>query len=127
MAYTQDGDRFGAPAAADFSAEGAGQYRAVKRDAAGSVVLCAANDTGFEGILQDTPAVGRTATVKTMATSKAVIGAAVVNGALLTSDAAGRFVTATVGQRVLARAHAAGSGTGVIIPVRIQNGLSTAP
>lgn len=129
MAYTQDGDRIGGKAKLDYSAEGAGQYRGVREIVAepGVYELCTANDPAFAGIMQDNPAAGRTLTVKTMSSSKAVAGAAFANRANLTTDANGRFVLATVGQRVLARALAPAAALGDIVPVRIRPGLELAP
>lgn len=126
MAYGQDGDRVAYASDADYSAEGSGQYRGVKRTATG-VVLCGAADAAFLGILQDNPALGRTATVKAGGRSKAVAGAAIAINALLTTDAAARFVTATTGQRVHARALESASGSGVLLAVSILPGPSLAP
>ncbi len=121
MAYAQDGGKVSYPSDADYSADGSGQYRAVRRTATG-IVLCGAADAGFLGILQDDPALGEWGTVKTRDVSKASIGAAVAAGARLTTDAAGRLVTAVAGNPIVARALEAGAASGHLISVEV--GLS---
>lgn len=116
MAYGQEGDRVAYAADADYSTTG--QYRAVKRSTTG-IVLCGANSVAFLGVLQDDPAAGEAGTVKTGGLSKAVAGAAFAAGIQLTTDSAGRFVTATTGQQVLAESREPAAALGDITTVDV--------
>lgn len=119
--YGQAGDRRAYTSDANYSADGTGQYRAVKRTATG-IVLCGVADVDFLGILQDDPATGQSGTVKTMGGSKAVVGANVAITDELTTDAAGRLVPATTGQVIVARpleATTLGSGTIIAVEIRV--------
>ena len=120
-AYGQARDLRAYPSDANYSVDGTGQYRAVKRTATG-IVLCGAADIDFLGILQDDPATGQAGTVKTFGASKAVAGAAIVVTDELTTDAAGRLVPATTGQIIVGRPLEAASGTGVIFAMEIRAG-----
>lgn len=122
QSYGQAGDLRAYPSDANYSADGTGQYRAVKRTATG-IVLCGAADVDFLGILQDDPALGQAGTVKTTGASKAVCGANVAITDELTTDSAGRLVAATTGQVIVARPLEANTGgSGVIIAVEIRVG-----
>lgn len=123
VAYSQDGALRAEPAAANYSADGTGQYRAVKRTATG-VVLCGAADVDFAGILQNDPATGENATYKVRDVSKAVAGG-VINANLteeLTTDADGRLVPATTGQVIVGRPLEGASGSGVLFAMEIRPG-----
>lgn len=116
MAYAQDGGKVAYPADTDLSVTG--QYRAVKRTATG-IALCGAADAGFLGILQDDPLAGESGTVKTRDVSKAVAGAAVAVGALLTTDAVGRLVPAALGNPAVARALEAAAADSDLFAVEV--------
>jgi len=126
MAYGQDGDYIEGKADADFSIEGTAQYRGAKRTATG-IALCAVNDADFAGILYNNPRLGQSASVKRGGSCKGVAGAAFARGAKVTTDANGRFVTATVGQRVHATAEQAATASGDLVALHIRPGLETAP
>lgn len=121
MAYGQDGTRRAYASDTNYSVDGTGQYRAVKRTATG-VILCGAADIDFLGILQDDPALGEAATVKTDGATKAVAGGAIVITDELTTDAAGRIVAATTGQVIVGRPLEVASGTGVVFAMEIRAG-----
>ncbi len=122
QSYGQAGDLRAYPSDANYSADGTGQYRGVKRTATG-IVLCGAADVDFLGILQDDPALGQAGTVKTSGASKAVAGANIAITDELTTDNAGRLVAATTGQVIVARPLEANTGgSGVIIAVEIRVG-----
>lgn len=121
MAYSQDGPLRSFPSDADYSADGTGQFRAVKRTATG-IVLCGAADIDFLGILQDDPATGQGATVKVYGSTKAVAGGAILITDELTTDAAGRIVAATTGQVIVGRPLEVASGTGVLFAMEIRAG-----
>ena len=121
MANGQDGTRRAYASDANYSVDGTGQYRAVKRTATG-VILCGAADIDFLGILQDDPALGEAATVKTDGATKAVAGGAIVITDELTTDAAGRIVAATTGQVIVGRPLEVASGTGVVFAMEIRAG-----
>lgn len=122
MAYGQSGGKVAYAADADYSVTG--QYRAVKRTATG-IVLCGANSNDFLGVLQDDPKAGEAGTVKTRDVSKVVAGAAFVTGTELTSDATGRFVTATAGQHVLAVALEPAAAAGELTSAEVgRRGLA---
>lgn len=115
MAYGQEGDRSAYPADADLSTTG--QYRAVVRTATGIALAGAA--VRIYGILQDDPRAGEAGTVKKRGTSKAIAGAAFAAGVSLTTDAAGRFVTAAVGNPIVARSEEPAGALGHITTVDI--------
>lgn len=119
MAKSHDGPLMQDTSDADYSADGSGQFRGVKFSSTG-VVLCGAADAGFVGVLQNNPALGESATFKHSDGSEAIAGAAIAKGAKVTTDANGRFVTATTGQFVcgVARSAAAASGDRFSLLVR---------
>lgn len=91
-------------AAADLSAK---QYYAVKIDSNGQAALAAAGEPAV-GILQNKPIAGQSATVWAFGPrSKAVAGGTIAAGALVASDANGKFVTATTGKTNTSDAGAA--------------------
>ena len=103
-------------AGADLSSS---QFFAVKKTSAG-IVLAGAGEK-VAGILQNDPVSGDPANVRFIGGSKAVIGAAVVNGAFLASNANGKLVTATSNDNVCAQALEAGGADGEVINVLVQN------
>lgn len=111
MAKSHDGNLIQDTSDADLSADGAGMFRGVKFTSTG-FALCGANDVNFVGVLQNDPKLGESGTIKHSDVSKAIAGAAISKGALVTTDAAGRFVTATTGQNVCGRARSAAGGSG---------------
>lgn len=93
------------------------QYFFVTRAADGQIDPTGAA-AAADGVLQNDPdAAGKQATVATSpgTISKVVIGAAVTNNDLLEADSSGRGVTVSSG-KVLAKALAAGTAAGQIIP-----------
>jgi hypothetical protein len=79
-------------AAADLSTK---QFYGVKIDSNGKAALAAAGEFAI-GILQNNPALGVAATVRISGASKGIAGAAITAGALVTTDANGKIVTATL-------------------------------
>ena len=120
--FAQDGAFRAAPSSADYSADGTGQYRAVKLTGTGTVVLCGAADVDFAGVLQDNPASGETATYKVRDVSWAIAGAAIALTDELTTDAAGRFVPATTGQVIVGRPVSAAAASGDKFSLEIRPG-----
>lgn len=104
-------------AAADLSAN---QYQAVV-PSSGQVALAGADAQDVLGILQDNlgTAAGQAVQVGVAGKSKAKAGAAFAVDALLTTDATGRMVTATVGQHVHAVALQAAGAADEIVTVRL--------
>ncbi len=109
-------------AGADLSTK---QYYFVKQDASGSIVLCGAGEAAI-GSLKDDPTIGETGTVVVLGVGKVKAGAAFGIGANLTSDAAGRAVTAGASDAVngisLAAAGAANEIVSVLMVCRISAG-----
>jgi hypothetical protein len=103
---------FSLPAGADLTGK---QFHAVVVNSSGNAAAAAANALAV-GILQNKPTTGQPATICYDGVSKAAIGATVVAGAKLASDAAGKLITATTGQAVVGVALAGGA-TNDIIPV----------
>ena len=64
-----------------------------------TVALATAADTELVGLLQNKPESGVAAQVRRVGISKAVLGGTVTAGSRLTSDANGKTVAATSGQR----------------------------
>lgn len=73
-----------------------------------------------DGVLQDAPASGESASVMVDGVSKVVAGAAVVKGAEVMSSAAGKGITATAGSNIVGRALEAAGADGDIIAVLIS-------
>jgi len=117
MAYEQTLRTIGAPASADLSAA---QFCFVVVNSSGQLALPAAGGEA-EGILQDKPnGAGVYGEVGILGISKLVVGTAgVTAGDLLATDANGKAVTATTGNKILGRALATGAA-GTIIPALIQ-------
>lgn len=86
------------PAGADLSAA---QFLFVKLNSSGQIILAGAGEDAI-GILQDKPAAaGRAGAVGVRGRSKVVFGGTVAIGAYVTSDAAGKAVTAGSGEKTL--------------------------
>ena len=117
MAYEQTLRTVGLPASADLSAS---QFCFVAVNADGNLALPSAGGDA-DGILQDKPnALGVFGEVGILGVSKLVVGTAgVTAGDLLTTDAAGKAVTAASTNKILGRALASGA-SGIIIPALIQ-------
>lgn len=117
MAYEQTLRTIGAPASADLSAS---QFCFMTVNSSGQLALPSAGGDA-DGILQDKPnGVGVEGELAVLGISKLVVGTAGVTcGDLLTTDAAGKAVTATTGNKILGRALATGA-SGIIIPALIQ-------
>jgi len=104
------------PAGADLSAA-ANQYKAVKQDANGDIVLCSAITDRAIGILQNTPALGIPGEVMIIGESKYQADAAIAIGALLGVSADGQFVTVAAGaptQHWVGRSRTAPGAAGVL-------------
>lgn len=106
-----------APAAADFS-DGTFQYRAAVLNSSGQIAIAGA--AAFpDGILKNEPKAGEPARIEFYTgIHKARSGAAILRGALLTTNASGRFVTATTGQTATHKAFSAASSADVIFMVK---------
>jgi hypothetical protein len=127
MAHSSNTDEYGLPAAIDFSAL-TSPFRLLVMNGAGAWALCGA------GIRAD--AVG-SSPVKAgqiargwlphSAVRKIEAGAAIAAYASLMSDATGRVVTATTGNKIIGKALAAASAAGDLITVLYDTGLGTAP
>lgn len=107
-------------ASADLSAS---QWCAMKLDANGKLAVAGANQRHIAGVLVDDPAAAnRSGTVLTRGRVKVKAGAAISladGGTPLTTDASGRFVTATTGQFVHAIAYEAAGAANVLIEVEL--------
>ena len=117
MAYEQSLRSIGLPASADLSAS---QFCFMTVNSSGQLALPSAGGDA-DGILQDKPnAAAVEGELAVLGISKLVVGAAgVTAGDLLATDANGKAVTATTGNKILGRALATGAA-GVIIPALIQ-------
>lgn len=95
------------------------EYFACKRTSSG-VNLCGANEYA-DGIISEGKAAGLHTSFKTGNQLKAIAGAAIAIGASVTTDAAGKFVTATTGQKATGRARTAVvGGDGVIFSIDVD-------
>lgn len=106
------------PAAADLSGS---QYCAMTINSSGQAAVAAANSALVDGILHNNTADAANKMARLITLSgvvvKAKLGATVAIGALLTTDASGRLVTATSGQNVVAKAHRFGGVVNEIVEV----------
>src|SRR5689334_1470386 len=113
MAYEVGNQAISVPASADLSAA---QFLFGTIGATGVAVTGAG--AAADGVIGDKPAAaGRPCALYTTPgmVVKVMCGAAVANGDLLDVDAAGKAITHVAG-KIVARALAAGSGAGAIIP-----------
>lgn len=117
MAYEQTLRTIGVPASADLSAS---QFCFMAVNSSGQLALPSAGSDA-DGILQDKPnAAAVEGELAVLGISKLVVGTAgVTAGDLLATDANGKAVTATTGNKILGRALATGAA-GVVIPALIQ-------
>jgi len=96
------------------------QFHAVKMHSVGGQVAQAGAGELAIGILQDKPdAALQGVEIEMDGISKAVAGAAVAVGAKLMSNAAGRLITATSGNHVVAIALEAAPSDGAFIAVKV--------
>lgn len=95
-------------AGADLSAH---QFKAVKLDSNGNVVLCGNGELGL-GVLQNNPGNGQTATVRISGVSKMVASGVIGAGVAIGSDANGKAKAAVAGRT---NTSDAGSATDALI------------
>lgn len=95
-----------------------GAGKAVKFDATGNIVLCSTAGEAALGILilqhADEVKAGDIVTVQIKDIGKVVAGGAIAPGALVTTDANGKFVTAATGNYVIGQAMGAGVADGFL-------------
>lgn len=99
MAEVQQGNFVTVDNDVDLSAK---QYHIVKEDAGGKAVLAGAADANILGVLNNAPKAkwgADVAVINGSGTFKVVAGGNIARNARLTSDANGKAVTATAGQR----------------------------
>lgn len=122
MAAWQYGPLRSAPTSADLSAK---TGYAVNVDSNGNLVVVSTLQTVIDGVLVDDPKQGQSGTYQVRDVAKVIAGAAVSMGANLEVTAAGKFITATTGKPIVAKALEAASGDGVAITAEIgYRGLS---
>lgn len=97
------------------------QYYIVKQDTDGTVILSAAGTDKHVGVLQNKPAIGISALVRFLGTTKVVAGGIIAVGAFVTSDANGKAVSTTsTSDYVLGKfLGGASSASGDIIEVQL--------
>lgn len=101
------------------------QYLIVKESGSTVVISGAANAVAPVGIVQNKPTpTGEAPSVRTIGVSKCVAGAAVAVGAKITSDAAGKGITAApaagVNSGVVGIARTAAAAAGDLFTVKLQ-------
>lgn len=117
MAYENPKDIIpGLAAATDLDGE---QFKFVSITGDGLVSLNSTLAAPVDGILQDKPLQGQAASVAAAGVSKCVAGDVILAGALVTSDALGKAVTATTGQFFRGRAITAAGAAGELISVHL--------
>lgn len=116
MAGYQDGNKRAKPANGDLSAK---QYFGVVSDANGEIAVNTVAGGRIDGVLLDDPTDGKIGTYQVYDVAKVICGAAVAAGAELHCTAAGKFVTATAGLHIVAKALEAGAGDLSIISAEI--------
>ncbi len=94
------------------------QFYAVKTATGGKFAVAGSGEATL-GILQDDPLINKVGCIMVHGVSKAVIGAAVAEGAGLESNASGKLITKTTGVEV-AIALEAGSAADTIISVLLK-------
>lgn len=130
MAYEIPGFSWTLPSAADYTAGGA-KFRFVSINGTAKAVLTAAATTAagaaVVGVCQTSPRLNEEMTIVTNGITFMVTGGAVTPGSLVTSDATGRAVVATVGQAALGLALETSSGAGIQIAVLLKPSVTVAP
>lgn len=107
-------------AAADLSTK---RYHGMRISAEMTVNTAGAAANDIIGVLQDEPnAAGKAAAVRVLGTSEVMAGAAFAASALLTTNAAGRWVTATTGQAYAAIASHAATADGDVVEAVLLRG-----
>ena len=97
------------------------QYRFVKVTGLHQVGLCTAATDNSVGVMQNKPqVVGQAATVGIFGVTNVMASAAIVAGALVTSDAEGRAVTTTTAADVMGVALGDASGPNTLVPVLLR-------
>lgn len=100
------------------------EFYAVQRTATGCDLAGAGERV--DGVISEGKAAGLHTSFKTGNQLKAIAGAAIAAGAKVASDAAGKFVTATVGTEVFGTAITAASGADVLFTIEVDRS-NTAP
>jgi hypothetical protein len=95
MAWELDNDAITRTAASDLSTTGI--YRFIKQSNAGAVSICSVASENALGVLQNNPESGYPATVCYNGVTKIYLGGTVAIGDLVSTDTAGRAVTASGG------------------------------
>lgn len=101
-------------AAADLSTH---QFKGVKLDATGKVILASVDGELLAGVLQNNPLLGRTALVGYGGVVQWKASAAVAAGAFVSTDNAGLVKTAVATKYIAGIALKAAAGAGEVIPV----------
>lgn len=102
----------------------AAKYRFVELTA-GKVTRCNAAGEAAIGVLQNDPADTEAATIAIVgSTTKVVAGAAITEGAKITTDNEGRAVTASTGNQIHGTAMLGAGAAGEIISVLLQPGAA---
>lgn len=111
MGFDQNANKVDVPlkAAADLRTH---QYKFVKLDGSGNVILCAAAGERPFGILQNKPNTGETAVVRVMGVSKIVCSGAITTPNQIATDAAG---LAKLASRLVQATGAASNVAGVLL------------
>lgn len=109
-------------AGADLSAA---QYKFVESNTAGTVTVANAAGEKVLGVVQNDPTSGQVAAVAYQGVSKVVAGGTVAIDADIATDASGRAVAATTGNKIVGRAISGGS-VGEIISVLLLPGAAAA-
>lgn len=115
MSFEIPGFKFSRQAAADLSTH---QYKAVVCDSNGRAALAGTQGVAIIGVLQDKPAaLGRAAEIMQNGITKWVAAAAIAAGATVTTNNAGKAITAVAGNIVAGIALEASGADGNVIAV----------
>ena len=119
MSFQQSLQTRSVPVTADMTSK---QYYIMKASS-GSMAVCGAGQQPI-GVIQDTPAAsGRPGCLGFDGVSKVVAGAAISAGAYVSSDSAGKAVTAASGDFPLGIAESAATADGDVISVNLMPSL----
>lgn len=119
MAYEIPGFLYTLPSGVDFRV-GQGQFRFVDISTLGKAILPTAGGSVI-GVRQTRSNLNEALTIMADGISFIEAGGAIVAGAQVTTDATGRVVTATTGNRIHGRAFEAASGAGIQIAVFLRS------
>lgn len=99
------------------------QYYAVKQHTDGTLILAAAGTDKIVGVLQNKPAIGASALVRFLGTTKMIAAGVITVGAWVTSDASGLAVATTSSGDVVIGKYLGSASSAANDVIEVQLGI----